>query len=98
MPINSTLSRRSLLLAAAAPMARIEAITCGSAHHFFGYYGIPPWSRSQKLMICLEATFQDRLPDGKETAGVRLIETATRKMSRIAETKAWNLQQVAMLH
>ncbi|MBM3763421.1 MAG: hypothetical protein FJW36_24690 [Acidobacteria bacterium] len=49
-------------------------------------------------MICREATFQDRLPEGKETAGVMLIETATRKMSRIAETRAWNLQQGAMLH
>ena len=46
MPINSMLSRRALLLAAAAPTSQIEAITKGPRHHFFGYYGIPPWNKS----------------------------------------------------
>jgi len=98
MPINSMISRRTLLLAAAAPTASIEAITKGPRHHFFGYYGIPPWNKSQKLIVCLESEFQDHLPDSNESAQVVLIEPATRKLTRIASTRAWNLQQGAMLH
>ncbi len=82
----------------AAQPARIEAITSGPKHHFFGYYGIPPWNGSQKLLVCLESTFQDHLPNGEEAAGVMLIDARSKKMTRVAETRAWNLQQGAMLH
>ena len=98
MPINSMISRRAILLAAAAPAASIETITSGPKHHFFGYYGIPPWNQSQKLLVCLESSFQDHLPNPDEAAGIVLIDARTRKLTRIAETRAWNLQQGAMPH
>jgi hypothetical protein len=97
MPINTMLSRRALL-GALAPRARIEVVTKGPRHHFFGYYGIPPWNRSQRRMVCLESEFQDHLPEGDQAAGVMLLDVRTGKLSRIAETRAWNLQQGAMLH
>ena len=98
MLINSRLSRRALPLAAAAPTSQIEAIPKGPRHHFFGYYGIPPWNKSQKLLVCLESSFQDHLPSGDEPAQIVLIDAASRKLTPIAETRAWNLQQGAMLH
>ncbi|MDX2269518.1 MAG: hypothetical protein NW208_15555 [Bryobacter sp.] len=93
--------RRTLLSAPSVLFAQSEsafAITKGPKHHFFGYYGIPPWNRSQKLMVCLEADFQDHLPNAQEAARVCLLDSRTRKLSPIAETRAWNLQQGAMLH
>jgi hypothetical protein len=83
---------------AAAPSTRIEVMTTGPRHHFFGYYGIPPWNKSQSLLVCLESDFQDHLPSGDEPAGIVLIEAKSKKLTRIAETRAWNLQQGAMLH
>jgi hypothetical protein len=54
--------------------------------------------RAQDLMAYLESPFQDHLPAGDEPAGVMLLEPRTRKLTRIAETRGWNLQQGAMLH
>jgi hypothetical protein len=96
-------SRRQLLALAAAPAfpapkAKIEILTRGPRHHFFGYYGIPPWNSQQNLLVCLETEFQDHLPSGDEPAAVMLLELSTGKLTRLAQTHAWNLQQGAMLH
>jgi hypothetical protein len=95
------MQRRAFLSAPALLLgqsSKIEAVTRGPKHHFFGYYGIPPWNRSQKLLVCLESDFQDHLPDGDEAARVVLIDARTRKLTPVAETRAWNVQQGAMLH
>jgi len=45
-----------------APAQRIECQvrtwTKGPKHHFFGYYGICPWNKSGKYLVCLESDFQ----------------------------------------
>ncbi|MDL5051019.1 hypothetical protein QQ054_34020 [Oscillatoria amoena NRMC-F 0135] len=95
------MQRRTFLSAPALLLGQsstIESVTQGPKHHFFGYYGIPPWNRSQKLLVCLESDFQDHLPDGDEAARVVLIDARTRKLTPVAETRAWNVQQGAMLH
>jgi hypothetical protein len=80
------------------PKWTIRALTAGPKHHFFGYYGMPPWNWSGKRLVCLETDFHERMPTVEDRAGVMLIEAADGKLHRIAETRAWNFQQGAMLH
>jgi len=80
------------------PTARIHQVTSGPRHHFFGYYGICPWNKSGRYMVCLESDFQDHFPAANEPATIGLIECDSGKLNRIGQTHAWNLQQGAMLH
>lgn len=86
-------ARRSAL-----PECKIRTLTGGPKHHFFGYYGICPWNKSGDYMVCLESDFQDHLPSTNEPAAIGLVDCATGKFTKVAETRAWNLQQGAMLH
>src|SRR5512147_2110335 len=93
--------RREFLMGAAlaaAPRYEVRALTSGPKHHFFGYFGIPPWNRSGKRLVCLESAFQDHLPSPGESASIGLVDPATGKFSKVAETRAWNFQQGCMLH
>ncbi len=76
----------------------VRAITSGPKNHFFGYYGISPWNKSGTRLLCLETDFQDRMPKEGEPAAICLVDAATGKTKKIAETRAWNFQQGAMLH
>ncbi len=78
--------------------ARVRVLTRGPRHHFFGYYGMSPWNRSGRKLVCLESTFQDRMPKPDESAGVGLIDVASGKFERLTETHAWNFQQGTMFH
>jgi hypothetical protein len=80
------------------PPVRVRALTRGPKHHFFGYYGIPPWSRSGRAMVCLESDFHDRMPGPDEPARVGLVDPGTGAFRPLAETRAWNVQQGAMLY
>lgn len=76
----------------------LQTLTSGPRHHFFGYYGICPWNGSEDRLLCLESAFQDRLPKPDESAVIGLVNAKTGTFSGVAETRAWNLQQGAMLH
>src|SRR5688572_25860705 len=76
----------------------VKALTVGPRHHFFGYYGIPPWNASGKRLVCLESTFQDHMPSAEEPALVGLVDERSGEFRAVTETRAWNLQQGAMLH
>lgn len=80
------------------PKFKIQTLTSGPKHHFFGYYGICPWNKSGKYLICLESEFQDRMPAKGEVAAIGLVDAKTGEFKKVSETKAWNLQQGAMLH
>lgn len=82
----------------ADPSFEVRALTSGPRHHFFGYYGIPPWNRSQSTMVCLESTFQDHLPSESEAARIGLVNPSSGAFLPVTETRAWNLQQGAMIH
>lgn len=69
------------------------AVTRGPKHHFFGYYGIPPWNASGKYLLALETTFMDRPPTADDTATLGMVELATGKYIPLAKTRAWNWQQ-----
>lgn len=93
--------RREFLIGSAAAVSgktEVRALTSGPKHHFFGYYGIPPWNQSGKWLVCLESSFQDHLPQPEESAAIGLADARTGEFRRIAETRAWNFQQGAMLH
>lgn len=77
---------------------RIRTLTSGPNHHFFGYYGICPWSRNGQYLVCLESAFQDHLPAAEEPAGVGLVDPSSGEFHCLTETYAWNFQQGAMLH
>lgn len=70
--------------------------------YFFGYYDKSPWDITDRYMLCLRAndTWSDVSP--KETADILLIDTEKKeddkdRVKKIAETRAWNVQQSCML-
>jgi hypothetical protein len=80
------------------PRATVEALTAGPKHHFFGYYGIPPWNRAQTKLVCLEVDLQDRLPEPGEKARIGLVDAKRGGFAPLTETAIWNLQQGCMLY
>lgn len=69
---------------------------------FFGYYDKSPWDASDRYMLCMRArdTWSDVSP--KDTADILLIDTEKpekhpERVKKIAETRAWNVQQACML-
>jgi len=76
----------------------IKVLTHGPKHHFFGYYGICPWNQSGRQLVCLECDAQDRMPRAGEAASIGLVDADSGRFTKVAETRAWNLQQGAMLH
>jgi hypothetical protein len=95
-----TLASGATLLAAAGH--RIEQLTHGPKDHFFGYDGHQltiPWSGDGRRILALETSFQDRMPRGhKDAAAIVLIDPDTRRITQVAETRAWNFQQGTMLY
>lgn len=70
--------------------------------YFFGYYDKSPWDISDRYMLCMKAdnTWSDVSP--REKADILLIdtqksETDPERVRKIAETRAWNVQQSCML-
>ena len=70
--------------------------------YFFGYYDKSPWDASDRYMLCMKAndTWSDVSP--KEKAEILLIdtekaETDPERIKKIADTRAWNVQQSCML-
>lgn len=92
------MTRRQILLAALAPGAQVRTLTRGPKHHFFGYYGVSPWNAKGDKMICLESGFQNRMPKPGETATIGIVSPTTGSFYPAVETRAWNLQQGAMLN
>lgn len=74
-----------------------RAVTKGPGHHFFGYFGITPWSASGKHLLCLETTFMGRPPLADDTAAIGMAEVDTGRFVQLAETRAWNWQQGCFL-
>jgi len=80
------------------PTFKVRTLTSGPKNHFFGYYGMSPWNKSQRYIVCLESDFHDRLPKADESAAFGLVDIETGSFKKVGETRAWNLQQGAMLH
>jgi hypothetical protein len=81
---------------------KIEQITSGPKHHFFGYIGqcrTIPWNASGRYVLALEIDEIDRLPKPEDAATVTLIDTRNgNKIVRVDRTHAWNPQQGTMFY
>ena len=75
----------------------VRALTRGPLHHFFGYYDKLPWQPDGDLMLGHQNSFMDRQPtvDDEVTVGVTRPDAQT--FEPLAQTRAWNWQQGAML-
>ena len=70
--------------------------------YFFGYYDKSPWDITDRYMLCMKAndTWSDVSPH--EKADILIIDTQKaesdpERVKKIAETRAWNVQQACML-
>ena len=73
-----------------------------SHEYFFGYYDKSPWDVTDRYLLCMRAnnTWSDVSP--KEKADILLIDTGLpendkNRVTKIAETSSWNVQQSCML-
>lgn len=76
----------------------VQVTPSNGCHHFFGYYGIPPWNASGLYLAYLETTFQDRMPVVGDRARICIADLHEGTHRVVAETNGWNFQQGAMLH
>ncbi|MCH9022651.1 MAG: hypothetical protein IID32_07780 [Planctomycetes bacterium] len=81
---------------------KIEQLTSGTKHHFFGYIGqcqTIPWNAGGRYVLGLEIDHIDRLPTPEEFATVILVDTHTdNKIIRLDKSHAWNPQQGTMFY
>lgn len=80
------------------PRFTMRTLTHGPKHHFFGYYGMSPWNRSESTMVCLQTPFHDRMPKMGEKALIGLVDPTSGAFNPITETSSWNVQQGALIH
>jgi len=89
-------------LYAVGPSVKIEQITYGPKHHFFGYIGhvkTIPWNQSGRYILALQTGFQDHMPEVHEPADVVLIDCQNNyTIQVIDQTKGWNFQQGTMFY
>lgn len=79
-----------------SPVPPVQHVTTGPQNHFIGNYQTCPWSDSERYLLCLETTFQDRQPQAGDVAEIRLIDLNTKNLIALGQTSAWNFQQGAM--
>jgi hypothetical protein len=80
-------------------MAKFEAVpVTEGGQRYFGYYDIQPFNGRQTHLLVLTPPFIDREPRAEDVLEIGLVELATRKYERLAETRAWNFQQGCFLH
>lgn len=81
---------------------KIEQLTAGNKHHFFGYIGqcqTIPWNATGQYILGLEIDTIDRMPLPGEAATIILIDTQdNNKILRVDTTYAWNPQQGTMFY
>jgi hypothetical protein len=81
---------------------KIEQVTFGTKHHFFGYIGqcqTIPWNATGRYILGLEIDRIDRMPKPEEAATIILIDTHdSNKIIRLDKTHAWNPQQGTMFY
>lgn len=81
---------------------KIEQVTSGTKHHFFGYIGqcqTIPWNGSNRYIVGLEIENIDRMPGPQDAATVILVDTErNNEIIRLDKTHAWNPQQGTMFY
>ena len=81
---------------------KIEQLTSGEKHHFFGYIGqcrTVPWNANDRYILGMEIERIDRMPRPEEAAVIILVDTKQEnRIIRIEKTHAWNPQQGTMFY
>lgn len=81
---------------------KIEQLTSGAKHHFFGYIGqcrTIPWNESGRYILGLEIDSIQRMPKPEEAASIFVIDTQdNNKIICLDKTHAWNPQQGTMFY
>lgn len=81
---------------------KVEQITFGKKHHFFGYIGqcqTIPWNESGRYILGLEIDTINRMPKSGEAATIILIDChKNNEILRVDKTLAWNPQQGTMFY
>ena len=81
---------------------KVEQVTFGPEHHFFGYIGqcqTVPWNAGDRFILGMEIGTIDRMPRPGEAATVILVDTArNNEIIRVEKTHAWNPQQGTMFY
>ncbi|MEX2512810.1 MAG: hypothetical protein WD398_07890 [Cyclobacteriaceae bacterium] len=81
---------------------KIEQLTFGTKHHFFGYIGqcqTIPWNATGRYILGLEIETIDRMPKPEEAATIFVLDTHDdNRIIRLDKTKAWNPQQGTMFY
>ncbi len=81
---------------------KVEQITHGDKHTFFGYIGHVqniPWNGNERYIVAMQSTFQDHLPGEGETADIVLIDTHSNySIDVVEQTQGWNPQQGTMFY
>ena len=76
----------------------IRAITTGPAAHWFGYYDKFQFDPSDRYVLGMEVTFEDRAPTAEDAIVLGMIDTQDDdKWIPFAESTAWCWQQGCML-
>jgi hypothetical protein len=76
----------------------ISRLTGAPGHHFFGYYGMNPWSSDGALHLALETDFHERLIRRGDVARAGVVSSGSGEFRPLLETRGFNFQQGAMLH
>ena len=81
---------------------KIEQVTFGTKHHFFGYIGqcqTIPWNGGNRYIVGMEIENIDRMPEPQDAAAVILVDTErNNEIIRLDKTYAWNPQQGTMFY
>jgi hypothetical protein len=73
----------------------VTELTSGRSH-FFGFHDLTPWDPASRELICLRTdTEEDHVPTYRDEAEVCIIHEATKEVTSIGTTRAWNWQQAA---
>lgn len=71
--------------------------TAGPENHFFGYYDKSPLDKTAARLLCLRTVCAKPLPEADDAAEVGFWSLADGIFHKLAETRAFNWQQGAML-
>ncbi len=87
-----------LSLTAAQEKPAVRAITRGPKFHWFGYYDKLQFDPTGRYALAMEVDFEHRSPRPDDVVRLGMVDLGDRdRWIPLAETRAWNWQQGAML-
>ena len=66
-------------------------------HYFFGYYDLQPFSHDNRRHLAHRTCFADRIPTQDDIVELGYITIEDKVFHKVAESRAWNFQQGALL-